>query len=277
MVVYIEQTLLENFLVTYFVVSITNLFIKEGKNTHRKIISSLFGGLVALVYPLLNLQGGILLLTKACVGYIITLIAYKNKSLKNQLFFYCMFMITTAVYGGITLFIHFSVYGNFTGDQKLPTTLIVCVLLIVTYLLNQVASRIYQKKQLNNFVFKVVITNNDKQITTNAYLDTGNVLCDGDGQPISFVNFKLFSMLNQKFNALDLIKKKINSLKNGRYIKVKTITGFDEVIAFDVDSIQIIDGKNVYKYQNPSFALSKVKISKLGCDMVLNPKHIKGV
>ena len=276
MVVYVEQTLLENFLVTYCVVSIVNLFIKESKSLTRKIIASLFGAMMALLYPILNIQGLMLLILKLCVGYIITLFAYKTKSQKKQLFFYCMFMFVTAIYGGISLMIHFSIYGNFTGEQKLPTTLIIVVLMVVTYFLKQVASRLYQKKQLNNFVYKVIINNHGKQIKTTAYLDTGNVLCDKDQKPISLVNFKLFSLLNKNTSAIDLFKKNLQTLKNGRLIKVKTLTGVDEVIVFDVDSIQILDGKTIYKILNPSFAVSKVKISELGCDMVLNPKQIKG-
>lgn len=277
MVVYIEQTLLENFLVTYFVITIVNLFIKENKSLTRKIIASLFGSFLALLYPILNIEGMLLLLLKMCVGYIITLFAYGTKLIKKQMFFYCMFVFVTAIYGGISLMIHFSLYGNFTGEQKLPTILIVAVLMVVTYFLKQVASRLYQKKQLNNFIFKVIICNNGKQIKTNAYLDTGNVLCDKSGEPISLVNFKLFSLLNKNMNAINLLKKDLQSLKNGRLIKVKTLTGFDDVIVFNVDSIKIIDGKSAYNIQNPSFALSKVKISELGCDVVLNPKQLKGV
>lgn len=173
--------------------------------------------------------------------------------------------------------IHFSVYGDFLGHQKLPSILIVGLLLITTYFLKQVISRIYQKTKLNSFVYKITITNGKIKVKTNGYLDTGNLLCDSNNCPISLINYKLFSQLNNSFDIKDLLQQNIGKLKNGRYIKVKTLTGFDSVLVFSVDSLEVFDGKDKYFIDSPSFALSKVKITELGCDVVLNPRQIKGV
>ena len=278
MEIYIEDVLLQNFLVTYLVIFIVFLFLNEQRLLVWHFLASFLGAGFAMLYPIIHLSPAIMLVLKMLVGYIITLVCYRTKSQKKQMFFYVMFMFVTAIYGGITLFVQFSIYGNFAGDKKLPSIISIIIVLITTYFLKQVKDRLYQKKQMSNFVFKVIIKNDGTIVKTLAYLDTGNVLCDpSTNLPISLVNFKLFSCLNKKFQVQDLLKKNLDNLKDGKYINVKTITGEDSVICFKVDSLEIIDNQNRYVIQNPSFALSKVKMSGFDCDMILNPMQIKGV
>ena len=119
MIVYIEDVLLENFLITFLVLSVVYMLSGQKGSKVRHIFSSIFGALIALVYPLIYMSNILLILLKCGVGFIICLIAYREKT-KKQLLFYTLFMLVTAVYGGVNLMISFCVYGSF--DQgKLPT------------------------------------------------------------------------------------------------------------------------------------------------------------
>ena len=275
MTVFIEDTIIENFLVTYLILHIVFSFVLEEKSMLRIVFASIFASMVALLYPIINLSGTLLLILKLFTGYIITLIAYKTVLLKNQIFFFVMFMFTTAVYGGINLMIYYCLYGDFASSQKLPTVLIVCVFCVVSYFLNQCKIKLYSKKQINNFLFDVTITNNNWVLKTKAYLDTGNVLKDNKTQkPITLINFKVFEELNPDFTIDKLITKNLSGLQNGRYITVKTATSTNTLLVFDADKLEIKDINQSKIITSPSFALSKVKITGLNCDVILNSKLI---
>lgn len=275
MIVYIEDTIIENFLVTYLIEMIVYSFTKQKKSKIRIVISCLLASLIALLYPLLKLQTWLLFLLKMLIGFIISIIAYKGKDLKNQLFFYVMFLITTSIYGGINLFIYFAIYGNFESSKKLPTVLIVASLLFITYFLKQCQKKLYAKKNINNFMYDIEIQNNNEIIKTVAYLDTGNILQDTVSQnPVILVNYKMFEKINKNFKLHNLLTKKFDGLKDGHYILVKTATSNSQILAFSVDELKIHIGENVKSFHNPTFALSKVKITGFDCDVILNSKLI---
>ena len=273
MIVYIEDTIIENFLVTYLIEMIVYSFIKQKKSKIRVVISCIFASLMALLYPLLKLQKGLLFFLKILVGFIISAIAYKGKDLKNQLFFYVMFLITTSIYGGINLFIYFAIYGNFESSKKLPTVLIVASLLFITYFLKQCQKKLYAKKNINNFMYDIEIQNNNETIKTVAYLDTGNILQDTiTHNPVVLVNYKMFEKINKDFKLHNLLTKKFDGLKDAHHITVKTATSNSQILAFSVDELKIHIGDSIKTFS--TFALSKVKITGFDCDVILNSKLI---
>ena len=173
--------------------------------------------------------------------------------------------------------ISYSIYGNFdTG--KLPTFAIISILAIVTYLLNQCKTMLYKKKNIQNFVYDVVIKNDGKIVKTQGYLDTGNVLVDPkDNRPVALMGFKIFEKLCKDFSVSNFLTKSTNGLKNGHYINVKTATGENSILVFDVDFLEIKNSKEKVCINNPVFALSKVKITGFDCDVILNANYINGV
>lgn len=273
MIVYIEDVLLENFLITFLVLSVVYMLIGQKGSKIRHIFSSIFGALIALVYPLIYMSNILLILLKCGVGFIICLIAYREKT-KKQLLFYTLFMLVTAVYGGVNLMISFCVYGSF--DQgKLPTIIVLLLFILITYLLKQCQKVLYKKKNILNFVYDVVIKNDDVIIKTKAYFDTGNVLVDPESnRPVALMGYKLFEKLCKGFNVSNFLTKNTSGLKNGHYINVKTATGENSMLVFDVDFLEIKKAKESVQIQNPIFALSKVKITGFSCDVILNANFL---
>lgn len=275
MIIYIEDTIIENFLITYLILNIIFSFIKEEKYKIRVIFACIFASIMSVAYPLIKISGILMLILKLLIGYIIVLIAYKTNNLKKQIFFWIMFLFVTAIYGGINLMIYYSLYGDFESSQKMPTVLILTCLFTVSYFLNQCQINLYQKKQINNFIYDIVITNQDCVIKTKAYLDSGNILTDNLTQkPIVLVNFKMFSKINKNYPVEYLLTKCVKGLKNGHYLSVKTATSVDNLLVFEIDCLEIIHKEKTQKFINPMFALSKVKITGFNCDVVLNSKLI---
>ncbi len=276
MTVYIEDVLLENFLVTYLVLFMVYALLGNKSSNFRHILASILGAFVALLYPLININSALLILLKCGVGYVICLVA-SNENLKKQILFYILFLLITAIYGGVNLMISYSIYGNF-DTQKLPTLVIVAVLSIVTYLLKQCQMVIYKKKNILNLVYEVVIKNNGIVVKTRAYLDTGNVLTDpSNNRPVALMSFKVFQKLCKDYRVSNFLTQSTNGLKNGHYIKVKTATGVNSMLVFDVDFLEIKNSKQNICIQNPVFALSKVKITGFNCDVILNANYLYGV
>ena len=271
MTVYIEDTLIENFIITFLVLNISFCFLNEKKSLLRVIFASLFGGVISVIYSLLNLNNILLFVTKMCIGYIICLIGYKTKIQKKQILFFLIFIVITAIYGGINLMIYYS----FNMQISLPVLLL--SIFVITYILKQLQMKFYQKRTINNFLYDIVIKFNNICIKSKGYLDSGNILFDPQSQkPIVLVNFKLFEKINKDFSIQNLLTKNLNGLKNGHYIEVKTATSIDKILVFSVDSLEIFQNDKKIIVNEPFFALSKVKITGLDCDVILNPKLLGG-
>lgn len=275
MIVYIEDTIIENFLVTYLIEQIVFSFIKHKKSNIRIWLSCAFASIIAIVYPLLQLNNLLMMILKFLIGFIICLIAYKGKNIKSQMLYFVMFMFVTSIYGGMNLFIYFAIYGNFESSHKLPTVFIVFSLLAITYLLKQCQKALYEKKKIHNFIYQIEILNNGEVIKTNAYLDSGNILQDDKTQkPVILVNYKIFEKINKNYSVQNLLMKKFEGLKNGHFIMVKTATSNSQFLAFSVDELKVFFNSQIKVYKNPTFALSKVKITGFDCDVILNSKLI---
>ena len=275
MVVYIEYVLINNFLVSLMLLISTNMCLKQKNAKIRNIIAGLFGAIMALIYPLCNFVGLLLLLLKCIVGFLICAIAYKTKSLKKLFVFFVLFMFLTAMYGGINMMFYFAIYGDFSFTKTLPLPIILFSVFFITYFLKQIVFVLYKKKQISQFLYVIEINNNNNKLTTNAYLDSGNVLCDPqNNKPIIVINHKVFNKLFEGFSPVKLATKKVDELKNAHYIKVSTVTSNGEMLVFDVDSIilNLPNGKKEIK--TPSLGLTNTSFKHLCCDMLLNPKLI---
>lgn len=275
MIVYIEYVLLNNFLVTLMLLVSTNILLKQKSNKLRVILACLLGAGMAIVYPICNLSGIVLLLLKTMVGFLISATAFKNCGLKKLFVNFVIFMFLTALYGGINLMIYFAVYGDFSQSKTLPLPIILFSIFTITYFVKQISMHIYNKKKIAEFIYEIELVNNNKKVKTNAYLDSGNVLCDPEtNTPIVVINFKIFNKLFNDFSPMKLMKKQIDNLKNGHYIKVSTVTTNGEMLVFSIDNLILKMPNGDKTIVSPMLGLTQTSFKHLCCDMLLNPKLI---
>lgn len=275
MIVYIEYVIINNFLVTFMLIVATNMCFKQKNCLIRNLLACVFGATMAILYPLCNLSGIFLLLLKCIVGLLICAIAYKCENVKKLFLFFIAFMFLTAMYGGVNMMIYFAIYGDFSFTKTLPLPIILFSIFLITYFLKQIVFIIYKKKQISQFLYQIEINNNAEKIVTNAYLDSGNILCDPqNNNPIVVINHKIFNKLFSDFSPIKLATKNVAELKNAHYIKVSTVTANGEMLVFSVDNIilNLPTGKKEIKM--PSLGLTNTSFKHLCCDMLLNPKLI---
>lgn len=273
MIVYIEDTLIENSLITLLLLMMVNFSLKIKANKMRMFFSCLIAGMIALLYTLLHLNGFLLLLTKAMIGMIICFIAYSFKFNKKTMLNYTLFMLYTFIYGGINLFVYYSLYGNFASDKKFLLYLVILCVLFVSYFIVQVVKALYSRKNKYDFSFDISMRNGNKSISVRAYLDSGNSLVDPLSQkPVILVNYQIFSQLCKDISPIDIALKKIDKLNNGHYIKVQTANSQSELLSFCIDAIKIKTKTKTIEVDNPILALSKTKMTGFNCDVLLNIK-----
>ena len=83
MTVYIEYVLINNFIIDFFLLKTTFLLSGKSAKIYRLILASIFGSVVALIYPLVNLSPILTALFKLLVG-IMLLVISKNYSEKKE-------------------------------------------------------------------------------------------------------------------------------------------------------------------------------------------------
>lgn len=267
MVVYIEDCLIENFVVTYLILKSICLMFRFKLSKTRLFLACTLASILSTIYPLFYLSGVLLIVLKLCIGVIITAIAFKDKIFSK----FVIFIIFTAIYGGLNVAIYYLIYGTVTINDNFPTYLLLIMLLIIFYLISLCTKLIHKQATICNFVYKVKIIDDDKNISTNAFLDSGNTLLDQDSTPIFIINFNLFNKIYSDIQITDLITKNFKSLKSPHYVKSSFASGSANLLVFCVDEVQI-EVNNINKtIKNAKLGVSYAKFNKnFNCDMLLN-------
>ena len=269
MTIYIEDCLLENFVVTFLIIKCVSAYFKLNVKKCRLIISCILGALIATFYPMLLINNFLLIVLKLCVGILITLVAFDSK---NFLAKYLAFMFFTALYGGLNILVYYLWYGTINIQENFPTYVLLLLLLIIYYFVISILKFAKKRFTISNFIYSVKIFNNETTILTNAFLDSGNTLLDQDSTPIFIINPKLFNKLYKDISFSDLLTKNYKNLKEPHYVKSQFASGGGKILVFSVDIIQIIENNQVKtEIKNAKLGVSYSKFSKnFNCDMLLN-------
>ena len=269
LIVYIEDCILENFIVTFLVIKCVCASFKLRTKKTRLFLACLIGSLLATFYPLLNINGFILVAFKLCVGVIITIVAFDSKNFVAK---YFAFIFFTALYGGMNILIYYLAYGTLNITDNFPTFVLLGILLLTYYLILLVLSFAKKKLAISNFVYYVKITNDNKEYSIRAFLDSGNSLLDQDSTPIYIINSKLFNRLYKDVTLADILTKNFKTLKNPHYVKSSFASGSGKILVFSVTKVQIMqNGQIINEANDARLGVSYSKFSKtFDCDMLLN-------
>lgn len=269
MTVYIEDCLIENFVVTYLIIKCVSFCFKITIKKSRLILSCLLAAVISTFYPLINLNSFLLTIFKLCVGFLITLIDFdKNHFIAK----YLAFIFFTALYAGLNIMFYFLIYGTILSYDNFPTYILLFLLVLIYFMVVMCIKFARKKLAISNFVYKVKITNIGKYIMFNAFLDSGNTLLDEDLSPIFIINTNLFNRLYKDISFSDLLTKNFKNLKEPHYIKSAFAYGSGKLLVFCVDNLQIIENDTVkYEFLNAKLGISYSNFNKnFGCDMLLN-------
>lgn len=269
MIVYIEDSIIENFLVTLLLLLSLDKIFKTQTKKYKLILVSILAGVISTFYPLISLGGWLEILFKLCVGVIIVC-AYSSK--ERLLAKYITFIFLTALYGGINILVYYFVYGTANIANNFPTYILIGLLFLIYYLFCSLINLMQKNFAIANFVFKVEIFNNNQKYCEIAFLDSGNTLLDNEtNTPIFIINLKLFNKLYKNIKMEDLLLKNYKELKEAHYVKSGFASGSGKILVFTIDKLEIIYTNKNITINNAKFGLSYSKFNKnFNCNMLLN-------
>ena len=184
MTVYLDVILIENLCMNYIILFATSYILKNKVNHIRLIISSLLGGIYAIVAYMQILEIYSNIVMKIFLSIIMVYIAYNSKNIKILIKQIVIFYLTSFVFGGCAFALLYFIKpqeilmrnGMYIGTYPLK---IAALGAIVGFIITTIAFKLVKSKISKKDMFcKMKIYFNEKSINTVAMIDTGNMLKD---------------------------------------------------------------------------------------------------
>ena len=285
MIIYIEQVLIDNFIINFFIILTLKTILKAKINKINMVLSSLLGSVVALLLPLFGFNLIINSLVKILLSLVMVIILKKFVKFKEYILYYLTFLFITFLYGGACLFIlmyfdkNFKI-NNFT-TYSLPLGVIVLIVFFIMIVIKNIFKNFYNRKKINNYVYKIVIENNAEKDELLGFLDSGNTLVDSlTGKPITVVNYSSLKNVLKDISITDIILNKETKLnkffKNVHIIETTSIgNNKNKILIIEVEKLEIYLDNSVNIINNAIIGLTlKNFINDLGYSALLNSKLI---
>lgn len=241
MKIVIEYVLIENFIVNFFILKTTEMFIKE--KAKLIILNSIFGSIIALVFPLFNLSTFASVFAKALVGSIMVCVSFDFKTLTKYLYIYFAFAFMTFVFGGCM-----SMLEQISNNTNVFLFTLFSGILFI--FIKEFFKLYHKKKNIKDFQYSVRLFFNGKEVDEMGYLDSGNLLYDNISHcPIILISELVFEKLvGQNYYEFVLKNQKPEEvLKNCHYIPASTSMSNGKMLVFELENLQVIDKKNQIK------------------------------
>ena len=213
MTVYLDIVLLENLCMNYIILFATGIINKVKINQMRIILSSLIGGIYAVIsfMSILEVYSNVIL--KIILSIVMVYLAFNSNNLKILIKQLLIFYLTSFVFGGCAFFLLYFIRpqdiliknGLYIGSYPIKVAIlggIVGFVVIIT------AFKIIKSRISKNDVFyNVDIFLNDKTTQVRALMDTGNLLKEPiTGIPVMIVEKESLQELLPS-NILDNLEK----------------------------------------------------------------------
>lgn len=285
MIIYIEQVLIDNFIINFFIILTLKTILKARINKINMVLSSLLGSVVALLLPLFGFNLIINSLVKILLSLVMVIVLKKFVKFKEYILYYLTFLFITFLYGGACLFIlmyfdkNFKI-NNFT-TYSLPLGVIVLIVFFIMIVIKNIFKNFYNRKKINNYIYKIVIENNAEKDELLGFLDSGNTLVDSlTGKPITVVNYSSLKNVLKDISITDIILNKETKLnkffKNVHIIETTSIgNNKNKILIIEVEKLEIYLDNSVNIINNAIIGLTlKNFINDLGYSALLNSKLI---
>ncbi|MBR5900044.1 MAG: sigma-E processing peptidase SpoIIGA [Clostridia bacterium] len=244
MIVYVEYVLIDNFIIDYLLLSCSIKITSLPSSKVRLILCSLLGAVFALTYPLFAVSNILLFLIKMAFALFLVAVVGKNYTFKQYYATLLIFLCFTFLTGGAIFALE-----NLTGvdfSTEIPIALAFLPVFGVCKGVSAVLDFIYKRKIVFNNLVEVTVSINGVTKRASGFVDTGNMLYDGNSPVI----------LCSKYFAKDFLfgKKAMPKIK---YISVSTVTGICQKPSFKVDEITVCVGDKKNIFNNVTMCVSE--------------------
>ena len=194
MTIYIDIIIVENLIMNYIILYATGL-ISKSKISHLRIfLASIIGALYAVAEYIFKLNIYSNILVKIILSVIIVFIAFNPQDVKKMCKQLILFYLTTFTFGGVATYLIYVLKpqniiiknGMYVGTYVLKVIFIGAILGTVILIISfKFAKNKITKKDM---ICKVKIKLNEKEITLDTMVDTGNMLKEPlTGNPVVVV------------------------------------------------------------------------------------------
>jgi stage II sporulation protein GA (sporulation sigma-E factor processing peptidase) len=282
MTVYLDVVLLENLCMNYIILFATGYLMKIKMKQLRLVVSSMLGGIYAVIayldiLPIYSSFG-----MKVVLSILMIYIAFKSKGVKILSKQLIIFYLTSFVFGGCAFALLYFVKpqdilmrnGVYVGTYPIKIALLGG---IVGFIITYIAFRIVKTKlRRKDILYNIEITLQEKRLKVKAMLDTGNLLKDPISKmPVIVVEKEqLYSLL--PIQLLDHIEewiggdeKFLNQIEEKELIARFRIIPFSSVgkqnglmLGFKADQIEIEKEEDMQVRKDIIIGIFNQKLSK---------------
>ena len=262
MVVYVEYVLIDNFLIDYLLLKGTFSITNTKTTKTRLFICSGLGCVFALLYPLICKNNLIQLVVKLLFGLVLVRFGIKDFCTRKLYVCSLVFLCYTFLVGGAIFGVGYLTGIDFTTEFSIA--LLTMPVFVVYKCCSMVIRYAYRKRHIVTRTYKVKVLFNRKSILADGFLDTGNLLYDGDNPVILCT--KSFA---EKFFVSG------GSIPKIKFISVETVNGISQKPSFKIEQLEILneDKKNIFN----NVTMCVVQDSAiLDGEIILHPKLMEG-
>ena len=260
MTVYIEYVIINNVIIDYLMLKATFVLTGNPIRKRRLFLCAFLGGIIALIYPALEINQIILTLVKVTAGLLIILLASEYKSAKNFYVNAVIFFFYTFLTGGVII----GVFNMLSIDYQTEffVASIVVPVYLVLRLFGEVVKYFFKRKQVESLVYDLKLFFAGRCENAKGFLDTGNALFD-NGKPV---------ILCDKHFAKKLLSEKLAKTKFKK-IEISTATGNRQNLAFNLDRLILYVADKEHIFDNVTVCISHLNFD--GYNVILHPDLIK--
>lgn len=253
MTVYVDVLVSINIFVNYFLLMCVKGILKINVKRSKLILGALAGGVYSLVIFIPEIPEPLIFLMNITASLFIVIISFKPANVKQLVKCFAVFFGVNFAFAGLmlALWLLFSpkgmIYNNsivyFNIDIKVLTLSTVVCYFIITLI-----TKLSKRSAPDNKIFSITLLNENKSITVNALLDTGNTLRDPfTGKPVIILEKsvvkKLFDVNVLNFFENGELKENFDN-KKLRLIPVNTVSSTGMLKAAIIDGV-IVNSKNI--------------------------------
>lgn len=251
MTIYIEYFLLQNIIINFCLIRLVYLTTKNKTTNFRLLFASILGSCFSVVSAIFLCNSWLTNLLKLVSAITIITISFKS-SLKGSILNVILLFLYTHALGGIVISLSSNTQVTSIGivtSSKINLWLIMFLVIVFTYIFELATKHISFKIKTNNLIYKTTLSLNKKDLTINAFLDTGNMLNYND-KPVLIIDLESYLKL-ANLTIVDYLNIKTN------YILTGTVTGNNKLKLFTIDKITIFKDKQKLIIEQPYIAIQQ--------------------
>lgn len=269
MVVYADILMLVNFVVDYFLLSISARFLHKKPSLWRMLLGSALGGVFSLYILLPQSSFVFQSSVQILMSMVLCLTAYGFGNIKSFLRSIAVLFCVNFAYSGamIAIWLIFKPHGMVINNSVIYfniSPLFLILFSVAGYFGVSLGRKILKRNFSQNIYCDVTLFCNDKTIKLQGIADTGNSVTDVFG--IS----QIFIVEEGAINTL--LGEQKNNPARFRKIPCNTVTGEKLLDGYRIDRAQITLDKRKYDFKNPILAVSQSRLAE--CGIIINPEAL---